>query len=118
MATNPPAIKDKTLVTKQAMYDYRHFRINALVDLTAGQVRDWDLVTLLGADAAKYDMDKNEVQIFVLDTDPASPTFEFYIDANAVATLGMKEDGTIRIINQHTDTLKFWIRFIVHLKQV
>ncbi len=92
-------------------------QINSKQNLTSGQIWDYDIVTALGAsEAAKCDLTKTEVQVFVLDTDVGSGTNGYYVDAGAVAGFGFKEDGKIRIVNQHTDTLSFMIRIILHRK--
>lgn len=115
MSTTPP-IKDKTLVTKDTLFGFRNFVVNGLVNLAAGEYRDFNTAVLLGADASKYDMDRLEVQVLVLDSEVGSQTANFYIDASAVAIVGMKDDGYVRVINTHTDTLIFWVRVIANLK--
>lgn len=112
-----PAIKDKTLVTKDTFYAYRSLQVNQKIDLTTGQVWNYDIAATLGAiEAAKCDLTKTEVQVFVLDTDVGSATNGYYVDAGAIAGFGFKEDGKVRVVNQHTDTLSFMIHVIVYRK--
>lgn len=92
-------------------------QINFKQNLTSGQVWNYDIVESLGAtQALKCDLTKTEVKVFVLDTDAGSDTNGYYVDAGAVAGFGFKEDGKIRVVNQHTDTLSFIIRVIVYRK--
>lgn len=112
-----PVVKDKTLVTKDTFYAYRSALVNFKIDLTSGQPWNYDIVTVLGAvEAAKCDLTKTEVQVFVLDTDAGSPTNGYYVDASAIAGIGFKEDGKVRVVNQHVNTQSFMIRVIVYRK--
>lgn len=113
-----PAIKNKVLVTKDTLYHYRNFIAYGELDLTAGQVWDYDIAAALGADLPLYDLAKIEIAVYVKDTDPSSPTFDYFVDAGAVAASGFKDDGKVRVVNQHTATLTFNIHVIIHLKQV
>lgn len=119
MATGPyPNLKDAILVSKAALYGRRSYLNVAKTDLTAAQVWDFDCAAALGADAAKYNLTKTEIEVYVLDTDVGSPTNGFYVPAGAVAGIGFKETGQVRVVNQHTATLSFIIRVFVVLNEV
>lgn len=114
-----PAVKDKVLVTKDTFYAYRSALVNQKLNLTSGQAWNYDIAAVLGAaEADKCDLTKTEVQVYVLDTDVGSPTNGYYVDAGAIAGFGFKEDGKIRVVNQHTDTLSFMIRVIIYRKPI
>lgn len=119
MAT--PPIKNQILVTKDTLYSYRRHLLEGVLDFTAGRVWNFDIAAFMtgnNMDPTKYDLGKTEVQVYVDETDAASPMYGFHVDASAVAAVGFSEDGKVRIINNHTATLKFLIRVIVYLKQV
>jgi hypothetical protein len=119
MAT--PPIQNKTLVTKATLYAYRAHLLEGVLSFTAGRVWNFDIVAYMtsnGINPDLYDLGKTEVQVYVDETDETSPMFGYHVDAGAVAAVGFKEDGKVRVINQHTATLNFLIRVIVYLKQV
>lgn len=116
MSTTPPAIKDQTLVTKDALYSFRKYVVNGLAQIPANESRDFNAAEILGADAVKYDMDRLEVQVLVLDNEVGSLTTNFYIEASAVCVVGMTDTGLVRVVNTHTDQLMYWIRIIANLK--
>lgn len=115
MAT-APQIKDKILVTKDTFYGYRSLQVNLKQDFAAAAVWNYDIAAVLAAEAIKYDLTKTAVEVYVLDTDVGSVTNGYYIEAGAVAGIGFKEDGKVRVVNQHTDLLSFLIRVIVYRK--
>jgi hypothetical protein len=116
MSTTPPVIKDKTLATKEALFGFRKYVVNGLVQIPAAESRDFNAAEILGADAAKYDMDRLEVQVMVLDNEVGSLTTNFYIEASAVCVVGMTDTGLVRVVNTHTDQLIYWVRIIANLK--
>ena len=110
-------VKDKKLVSNATFYGYRSFPVNLKTDLAAGQAWNYDLAAVLGAvEAEKCDLTKTEIQVYVLDTDVGSATNGYYVDAGAIAGFGFKEDGKVRVVNQHTDTLSFMIRVVLYRK--
>lgn len=115
MATSPQ-VKDKVLVSKDTFYGHRVLQVNVKQDMVAAAVWNYDVAAILGAEAVKYDIPKTEVQAFVLDNEVGSVTEGYYVAAGAVAGIGFKEDGKVRVVNQHTGTLSFLIRVIIYRK--
>lgn len=111
-------LQNAVLVSKGTLYGRRAFQNVTKTDLAAGQVWDHDTAASLGANAARYDLTRTEIEVFVLDTDVDSPTTGYYVPAGAVAGIGYKEDGHVRVVNQHTATLSFIIRVFVVLNEV
>lgn len=115
MAT-APQVKDKILVSRDTFYSHRVLQVNLKQDLTADSIWNYDAAAILGADAVKYDLAKTEVQVYVIDTEVGSVTEGYYVAAGAIAGIGLKEDGKIRVVNHHTATLSFLIRVILYRK--
>lgn len=118
MSTTPPPIQSRALVSKETLYGYRNFYAQGRATLEPGEVFDYDTASELGDAAVSYDLNKLEVQVYVEDPDPASPTYGYLIDATAVSLIGFKQDGNVRVVNQHTAALTFFVRIIIHLKPV
>lgn len=83
--------------------------VKAKVNIVAGGNLDYTVATLAGADAALYDPIATKVEVLVLDVDGTSPTNGYYINSEAVATVGIKEDGSIRIHNYFNTTRSFYV---------
>lgn len=79
------------------------------VDLAAGANQDYTIAGLVGADAALYDPLATLIEVKVLDSEVGSPTNGYYTNAEAAATAGVKEDGSIRIHNYMSATRSFYI---------
>jgi hypothetical protein len=66
-----------------------------------GSSKIYDLNTLLTANASKYDLTKLQVVVEVLDTEVDSVTYNYWINAAAVATVGIKTNGTAIVVNNY-----------------
>lgn len=52
---------------------------------------------------------KIKVDIKVYDNTPTSETYKMWINGGNLSTVAIKNDGTIRVYNEYTETLKFFI---------
>lgn len=77
--------------------------------LTAGANKDYNLATLLGASAGTYDLRSSLITARMLDTDSASPTFNFYINAEPLITTGVNAAGLVRISSSHNASLTVYV---------
>lgn len=108
MPTSP--IKDAILVTKDTFNNARVIQANEKITLAAGGVWSYPIVL----DPLEYDLTLTEISVSMLDEDIASPTFEYYIKAPATVVVGWKEDGSLRVVNNHTDPLSLVIRAVAY----
>jgi hypothetical protein len=128
---NTTSIKDRVLVSVETLNAHRVLALGVKTDLAAAAQLNYDVAVILQAahdaqyateltppvfDITLWDLTQTEVKVLVLDTDATSATKDFYVDAAAVASVGIKEDGKIRIVNQHTASVNLLIRVIVHRK--
>lgn len=113
----PPAIKDKILVSKSTFYNNRTMQVSLKLSIAAATSWLYDTAATIGAtEAAKYDLTQTEIQVYVLDSEVGSPTNGYYIDAGAIAAFGFKEDGSVKVVNQHDAALSFMIRVVLYRK--
>jgi hypothetical protein len=131
MITTP--INNRVLVSMETLNAHRVLALGVKTDLAAGAQLNYDMVvTLQAAHSAEYadevvppafditlwDLTQTEVKVLVLDTDATSATKDYYVDAAAVAVVGIKEDGKIRIVNQHSALVSLMVQVIVHRKPI
>jgi hypothetical protein len=113
---NTPAIKDKMLVSRDTFNAHRFTIVRQKVTL-ASAAWNYDVAAILGpVETAKCDLTKTEIIVDVLDTDVDSTTYDYYIDAKGVATVGYKEDGKVRVVNLYPQALSFIIRVVCYRK--
>lgn len=84
--------------------------VNVEVGFAAGQVRNYDIADLVGADAADYDLGSCDIQVLVLDTDSASGTNGYFINAEGIIRVGIKNTGEVSIQNFHTAAITARVR--------
>lgn len=83
------------------------------VSIAAGANKDYSLLTLLGGSAtelAKYDVLLTKIDVKFNDVDASSATNGYLINSEAVATAGVKADGSIRVHNYFDSARDFSIR--------
>lgn len=56
-----------------------------------------------------YVLEDVDLKVSVLDEVANSPTLGYWLPANAVASSGWKDDGSLIVINEHSTSLKFRI---------
>lgn len=115
MAT-APQLKNAKLISTDTFNAARAMVVSEKRDIVAAASVTYNLATLLGTDAVKYDLTKSQVSVSVLDTEGGSVTNGYFVDAVACAAVGWKENGNIIVANQHQATQNFYIRITVPLK--
>lgn len=83
--------------------------VHEQITLAAGANKDYNLATLLGANAGTYDMRSVLINARILDTDAGSPTQNFYINSEPLITTGVNAAGLVRINNAHTASLTVFV---------
>lgn len=83
-------------------------------DIDAGASAEYDLQTLLGAAAVNYDLSTAEIAVRVRDTNAASPTYNAYINPEAVVTYGLRDERYVVIANQFDTAMNFHVKVLVH----
>jgi len=88
--------------------------VKEYVDIAAGVTQSYDLEVLLGAAAADFDLSSAEIVVSVKDTNATSPTYNAYINPEAVATYGLLDERYVVIANQFDTTMNFHVKVLVH----
>lgn len=73
------------------------------------------LETILGV-IDDYDLETTRVDVQVLDTDPASPTYNFYINSESLVTTGIN-NGSVKVINYAPTTQTIRVLITVNPKE-
>ena len=116
MATSPPVppLKNAKLITAKTFNAWRQSLGNIKVTLNPGQ--KWEYGWL--ADPAIHDIETLEMKVFVLDNEDTSPTYGFYIPADAIVFSGWTENGNMVVINNHTEAQDFLIRAVMYMHPI
>lgn len=119
MADTPfPNLNGAVLTSKNTTYGRRYYVKDIKVTINIGATWDYDMKTDLGANTAIFDLTRTEVEVFVVDQDSGSSTNGFWVSAIGIASVGFKEDGTVRVVNLGSANLQFKIRVFAVLKEV
>lgn len=110
----------KTLVTRETAIDLtkkeNHLVVQETFSLVSGGNKNYNIATLLGAEASKYDLATIEPEVFVTDTEAGSPTQGYYVRADSVAAMGFKTTGEVTIRNSYPTALAFLVRIRITKK--
>lgn len=87
--------------------------VDAKPTLIAGATQEYDIQTLRPDDFAKLDMSRAVVQVWVKDTVVGSLTKDMFINADGVATYGIRANRYFDLINEFTGPLDFYVRVMV-----
>lgn len=79
------------------------------VPLASFVVKQYDLKTLM-PDHANYELRSARVNVLVLNTEPASPLINSYVNSEAVVSVGIDANGVVKIINTDVSDGTFIIR--------
>lgn len=105
-----------TLVTQTSLKDENKILVQATPSIAAGASTTWDLSAILASNAAKYDFNTIDIEVYVVDTDATSPTKGYYVRADAIAGIGFKTNGTVIVSNQYDSAQTFMVRIRVTKK--
>lgn len=73
------------------------------VVLSAGLVREYDIKATF-PDHNKFRLMSTSIEVLVKDTDAASPTYDMFINSQAVITTAIDMDGNIKIHNSSNES--------------
>lgn len=80
-----------------------------------GASKTYNLATILGTNASKYDMTKIKVTAEVMDTVVGSVTLGYWIAADAVTTVGTKTTGAAIVVNNYDAAVQLRVRIYTTL---
>lgn len=103
--TTIPAVEQSIVDLENSVITLISSRFSEL-SIGAGSHNEIDVWTIFDSG---YDARKCLVKLRVLDTTSDSPTRNMYIDADAVATVAIRENRYLRVINNYSSTLQFSI---------
>lgn len=88
--------------------------VNEYTTLAVDALQQYDLQTILGAEFANFDIKTAEISVRVMDTDAGSPTYQAYVNAEAVVVYGVKDERYILISNQAGVAIDVYVKVLVH----
>lgn len=87
--------------------------VNEYVSVAVDELKQYNIATLLGANAALFDIKSAEVCVRVQNTEVGSPTEGAYINAEAVVVYGIKDEELLLIDNQSGVALNLYVKVLV-----
>lgn len=105
--------------SKLASPDYvaKYYKVlKGSVSLAADATSVIDVAGLLGAEAAKYDLESVRVSTFILDSDSTSKTYGYYVDGSAAIATGFKANGNVILHNAYVSNIAVTWEISVRLK--
>lgn len=94
---------------KDIVHQKRRIVVNEEISLAAAATKQYSLATLLGADAADYNLKSHRVYVRIKDTDASSTTYNYFISAESTITTGVSAAGNVLLVNQYDSTLTVWV---------
>lgn len=88
--------------------------VNELVTLATGVTKQYDLQTLLGANSAAFDLSSATVRVFAKDTNPASPIYNGYANAEGLVVYGIKDNRYVIVANQSGASIDLHVKVLVN----
>ena len=87
--------------------------VSEYITMAVDELKQYNLVTLLGANAALFDIASAEVCVRVQNTQVGSPTEGAYINAESVVVYGIKDEELLLIDNQSGFALNLYVKALV-----
>lgn len=88
-----------TEIKTEALGGTTHHLVNETHTFGAESTKTYNLTTIMGSDASKYDLDGLVIQVLVLDNTSGSPTNRYYINSEAVIVVGVSNTNTSIILH-------------------
>lgn len=122
------ALKDKTLVTKNTLYNHRTFVVSEKIDIGLNASVSYDiplkLTNILAAEGVldpdnyeKYfDLTKIEFKLLVINNTPNSPWLGTYTEERDLVTCGINSYNLFVVVNKDTVVRKIWVQITVYRK--
>lgn len=92
--------------------------IKETVSLAIDQLKQYDLQTLLGTNAALYDLTAVDIEVRVKDTVAGSPTLNAFVNAHAYVVYGIKDNRYVMVSNESGKAIECYVRVTVPPKIV
>ena len=86
--------------------------VSEQVTLAAGITKQYDMQTLLGANYNRYDLMSAEITVFAKDTNPASPIYNGYANAQALVVYGIKDGRYVIVANQSGASIDLVVKVV------
>lgn len=87
--------------------------VSEQVTLASGVTKQYDLQTLLGASYASYDLMSADITVFAKDTNPASPLYNSFANAQALVVYGIKDGRYVVVANQSGASIDLVVKVLV-----
>jgi len=87
--------------------------VKETLNMTIDQVKQYDLQTLLGVNAAKYDLTNVDVEVRVKDTVTGSPTLGAFVNAQAYVVYGVKDNRYVIVANESGKAIECYVRVMI-----
>lgn len=104
------------IITKQTLKKENYVLLQETFTLASNTSKTYNVATLLGADASKYNLATIEAEVYCKDTEAGSVTNGYYVKADAVFAVGFKITGEVLIRNLYTASLECLVRLRVTKK--
>lgn len=92
--------------------------VSETATVAVGASKAYNLATLLGAEAALYNLVGAVVTVRVKDTAVDSPSTGQYISAEATVTVGISDEGVVTLYNRHNVVVDLYVKIDVVRKPV
>lgn len=83
--------------------------VKETVVIASNGTKTYNIATALATNANFYDIQYSTIDVKVKDPDASSPTFDYFIGAEAIALVGVKSTGEVLIKNLYETSLTFQI---------
>lgn len=87
--------------------------VSEQVTLASGATKQYDMQTLLGAKYTTFDLMSAEITVFAKDTNPASPLYNGYANAQALVVYGVKDGRYAIVANQSGASIDLVVKVVV-----
>lgn len=87
--------------------------VSEQVTLASAATKQYDMQTLLGAAYGTYDLMSAEITVFAKDTNPASPLYNGYANAQALVVYGVKDGRYVIVANQSGASIDLVVKVVV-----
>lgn len=104
------------LITKQTLKKENYILLQETFTLGSNTSKTYNVATLLGTDASKYNLATIEAEVYCKDTEVGSVTNGYYVRADAVFAVGFKITGEVLVRNLYTTSLECLVRLRVTKK--
>lgn len=88
--------------------------VNEYVSLTVDELKEYNITTLLGVNAAAFDIKSADITIRVLNSTVGSPTEGAYLNAESVVVYGIKDEERLLIDNQSGLAISLYVKVLVY----